>query len=84
MLSESHTESLQEIEGVIRAINAPCREMHISVNDKIYRFDIAGECSVWLHGERVKLRILQVADPVHISYSQQGVDSVATQIRVLD
>jgi hypothetical protein len=84
MGGEPQTTSLEELEGAIQSIDAPCREMVVLSDGKSHRFDIGGECSVWLHGERVKLRILQIADLVHITYSTQGDDLVAEQIRVLD
>ncbi len=84
MLSNTESTHLMEIEGPIRSINAPCREMTIEVSGAVQHFDIAGECAVWLHGERVKLRILQVSDPVHISYLNQGGENLAMQIRVLE
>ncbi len=84
MRSDSQITSLLEVEGAIQLIDAPCREMVILADGKPHRFDISGECSVWLHGERVKLRILQVTDLVHVSYSTHGDDHIAEQIRVLD
>lgn len=84
MHSDTESIHLIETEGAIESINAPCREMTVAVGDAIKQFDIAGECSVWLHGERIKLRILQAADAVHISYLVQDGQFLAMQIRVLD
>lgn len=84
MHSDTESMHLLEIEGAIRSINAPCREMTVAVGDGIKHFDIAGECSIWLHGERVKLRILQTADPVHISYTIQDGEYLAMQINVIE
>jgi hypothetical protein len=84
MHSDTESMHLVEIEGAINSINAPCREMTVAVGASIRHFDIAAECSVWLHGERVKLRILQPADPVQISYALHDGECLAMQIRVLD
>lgn len=84
MHSDTESIHLIEIEGNILSIDAPCREMTVAVGDAIKHFDIAGECSIWLHGERVKLRILQAGDPVHISYLARDADCAAVQIRVLE
>jgi hypothetical protein len=82
MPSETESTQLIEIDGFIRSIDAPYREMKVDVGGVLEQFDIAAECSVWLHGERVKLRILQAADPVHISYVMQNGECLAMQIRV--
>jgi hypothetical protein len=71
-----------EIDGAIHSIDAPCREMKVDVGGTLQQFDIGAQCSVWLHGERVKLRILQAADPVHISYVIHNGACLAMQIRV--
>ena len=71
-----------EIEGTIRSIDAPCREMKVDVCGALEQFDIGAQCSVWLHGERVKLRILQASDPVHICYVIHNGACLAMQIRV--
>ena len=84
MYSDTESTHLLETEGAIRSIDAPCREMTVCVGDEIKHFDIAGECSIWLHGERVKLRILQAADPVHIDYVIQEGECLAMRIRVLE
>ncbi|HEV8062148.1 MAG TPA: hypothetical protein VGP68_19880 [Gemmataceae bacterium] len=84
MPGEIESISLIQIEGVIQSIHAPCREMKVAVGDAIWQFDIAAECSVWLHGERIKLRILLAADPVHISYVIQDGERLAMQIRVVE
>ena len=84
MRTESQATSLLEIEGSIHSIDVPCREMVILANGQQHRFDIAGDCTVWLHGERVKLRILQVTDQVHISYTSHVDNLVAVLIRVCD
>ncbi len=83
MQIDTRSTTLLEAEGAIESINAPGREMSVVVQGTLCRFDIAGECSIWLHGERVKLRILQAADLVHISYLLQDGEAVATEIRVL-
>ena len=71
-----------EIDGAIHSIDAPGREMKVEVGGVLRQFDIGAQCSVWLHGERVKLRILQAADPVHISYVIHNGTCLAMQIRV--
>jgi hypothetical protein len=82
MHSEIESIPLIQIEGVIESIDAPCREMLVAVDGEAWHFDIAAECSVWLQGERVKLRILQASDRVHISYVMRDGERVTTQIRV--
>ena len=82
MYSDIESTQVTEVDGAIQSINAPCREMKVSVDGTARQFDIAAECSVWLHGERVKLRILQAADPVRISYVIQDGACLAVEIRV--
>jgi hypothetical protein len=84
MQVQTESQSLMQVQGRIHSIDAPRREMTVVVNGMLQPFDIAAECSVWLHGERVKLRILQPADLVHISYAARDGQWLAVQIRVIE
>jgi hypothetical protein len=61
----------QPILGVIEEIDLVSREVRVHLGDSAARFDVPPDCPVWLHGERIKLRLVQPGDRVAIQYGKQ-------------
>ncbi len=60
--------AIRQANGVIRYIDTINREMRVQVADTTLTLDIPLDCAIFLHGERVKLRMLQSLDRVRITY----------------
>ena len=63
---------VQETAGVIEEIDLLARFVRVHVAGVLLDFDVAGDCVVTLHGERVKLRLLQPGDPVRVSFTEEA------------
>ncbi len=73
---------LVEAEGVIESVDVPARELAVRIDGALRLFDLAPDCALLLHGEPVKLRLLQAADRAQVSYSREGDELVAYRVRV--
>jgi hypothetical protein len=71
-----------EAEGVIEAVDVPARELTVRINGTSHLFDLAPECSLLLHGEPVKLRLLQAADRARLGYARVGDELMAYRVCV--
>jgi hypothetical protein len=58
----------QEIDGIIRQVDAVNRDMTILDGNRHKLVDVPSDCSIVLNGEAVKLRLLQPGDPVRVTY----------------
>jgi hypothetical protein len=58
----------QEIDGIIRQVDAVNRDMTILDGNRHRHVDVPSDCSIVLNGEAVKLRLLQPGDPVRVTY----------------
>jgi hypothetical protein len=74
---------VQETAGVIQEIDLLARFVRVRVGGALVEFDVAGDCEVTLHGERVKLRLLQPGDPVRIGYTEEPERRLARLLWVL-
>jgi hypothetical protein len=74
--------ALREAEGVIESVDVPARELTVRIDGTLWLFDLAPECSLLLHGEPVKLRLLQSADRAHVFYAHEGDELMAYLVRV--
>jgi hypothetical protein len=63
---------VRETAGVIDEIDLLTRFVRVHVAGGMIDFDIASDCVVMLHGERVKLRLLQPGDPVRVGFTQDA------------
>jgi hypothetical protein len=77
-VSKDHCEAF----GTIEHIDCFGRELTLSVGDSARVFGLAPECVFLLHGEPVKLRLLQPLDRAHLCYRDTGGALVAHSVRV--
>jgi hypothetical protein len=68
--------------GVVHRVDTVNRELTVFVNDELLTFDVPIGCPVILHGEPVKLRMVQPQDRVKIAHASRGSLCVALTIEV--
>ena len=68
--------------GVVHRVDTVNRELTVFVNDGLLTFDVPVGCAVILHGELVKLRMVQPQDRVKITYASHGGLQVARTMEV--
>ena len=84
MPTSSEPGSSAQAEGIIQQIDPFNRELRILVADVVVSFDVPAKCPVFLHGERVKFRLLQPGDYVRLTYVSRRGRSVACRVEVRD
>lgn len=62
--------AVRHVHGVIEAIDLTGRSLKILVDGTPEVFDLSPDCPLVLHGELVKLRLLQPQDLVCINYTE--------------
>ena len=75
-------EAIHEVNGVIRDVDVPGRQLTVMVDNAAVVFDVAPDCMITLHDDRVKLRLLQPMDIAQLVYSDAPEAPVAHLIRV--
>src|SRR5262245_32227999 len=73
---------VREIIGVIREVDSSGREMTVTVQGALKAFSVPTACSILLHGEPVKLRMLQPGDYARVAYCRGGEALEARSIQV--
>jgi hypothetical protein len=73
---------LLEADGIIEHVDVPGRELTVRIGSRSRQFALAPQCPLLLHGERVKLRMLQARDRAHLEYAHDGEALVAYRVRV--
>jgi hypothetical protein len=73
---------LREADGVIERVDVAGRELTVRVGATSRQFALAPGCPLLLHGELVKLRLLQARDRAHLDYARDGENLVAYRVRV--
>jgi hypothetical protein len=58
--------SIEEVRGRIAGLNPLTREVTLLVDGQTIELDLAPDCLIELHGEPVRLRMLQVGDIVQV------------------
>ena len=68
---------IQVLEGVIQHVDLINRDLTVLVRNGIALFDVPLNCKILLHGEAVKLRLLQPFDHVRLTSSlRNGIRTV--------
>jgi hypothetical protein len=58
-----------EAVGVIQQVDVLGRSLTVLVSDVLQVFDLLPDCAIILHGERIKLRLVQPLDYARVIYS---------------
>jgi len=82
MPPEGTREVAHEVSGLIRELDVPGRQLTVLVDGTEVCFDVAPDCTVLLHDDRVKLRLLQPRDHARVVYTESADGPVAHAIRV--
>lgn len=77
MRSSNIQTTSQQIVGVVRRVDTINRELHVETSDSVLILDIPCDCTIRLHGERVKLRMLQPLDQVRVTCKEDDNSFVA-------
>ncbi len=70
-----------EASGVVRRVDVIGREVEVFVNGISQTFDVPADCPIFLHDDRVKLRLLQTYDHVQVIYDRNEEQMIARTIR---
>lgn len=68
--------------GTIDDLDTINREIVVRVNDEILPVDVPVTCPVYVNGERVKLRLLQIRDVVVVAFTREAGRAIAESVEV--
>lgn len=68
--------------GIVQNVDLVGRDMTVLLQTGIEVFDIPPDCPILLHGEQIKLRIVQPRDHVWIAFNRQSERLVAEKLEV--
>jgi hypothetical protein len=83
MKTSERDTALREADGVIERVDVPGRELTVRIGGARWLFALAPDCQFVLHGEPVKLRLLQALDRARVRYARAGDELIAYQVRVV-
>jgi hypothetical protein len=76
------SETLDRTEGIVQHVDVVGRVLTVQVNGISKDFNLAPDCAIVLHGERVKLRLVQPDDHVSVVFSQGPAGLMAHAVEV--
>lgn len=82
MRGPERTAGERENSGVVHCVDTVNREVAVFVNGELLAFDVPIGCAVVLHGEPIKLRMVQPQDRVKITYVRRDGFRIALAIEV--
>jgi hypothetical protein len=82
MENRHNSKPLLEAEAVVRRVNPVNREVTVLVGEALVAIYVPPDCGVFLHGERVKLRLVQPGDRVRVTYTDHGNSLIAREVEV--
>jgi hypothetical protein len=82
MQKKNHCKPVLEAEAVVHRVDPVNRELAALVEGVLVTIYVPPDCAVVLHGERVKLRMVQPRDRVHVAYTELADSLVARAIEV--
>jgi hypothetical protein len=71
------------LNGIVQDVNLLDRDLTVSAGMEAAVFDVPPDCPVFLHGERIKLRLLQPRDIVSIAFVRCDERLVAQKVEVV-
>lgn len=79
--SESTVRASRSV-GMVHRVDTINRELTVFVHDDVLTFDVPVGCPIVLHGERVRLRMVQPRDRVNVTYTPRGGLLIALALEV--
>lgn len=78
----SDPDTSERLQGIIQNVNLLERDVTVSTRIGTAVVDIPPGCPVYLHGERIKLRMLQPKDIVSIAFVRRDERLIAQKVEV--
>ncbi len=69
-------------DAVVQRVDPVNRELAAVVEEVLVHIYVPPDCDVVLHGERVKLRMVQPGDHVRVTYTELGDSLIARAVEV--
>lgn len=82
MQRRNSSKPASKAEAVVHRVDTVNRELAVLVDGGLVNFDVAPDCTIFLRGERVKLRMVQPGDHVQVIYTELRGFLVARTIEV--
>lgn len=73
---------IEHLQGIVQKVNLLDRDLTIDDGVEAAVLDVPPDCPVLLHGERIKLRLLQPRDIVSIAFVRRDERLVAQKVEV--
>jgi hypothetical protein len=70
------------IEGTLHRLDLVNRMITLRTGDDVVSYDVPVSCDILLNGQRVKMHVLQVNDPVLVTYRSHSTNRRASRIHV--
>ena len=68
--------------GIVQRVDTVQREITVLLQQGLELFDVPPDCPIFLHGERIKLRMIQPRDHVDIRFTAGDERRIATSLEV--
>ena len=68
--------------GMVQNVDVVEREMKVLLRTGVGVFDIPPDCPIFLHGEQIKLRMVQPRDHVRITFNRMLERFVAEKLEI--
>ena len=80
--SREITDEQRTIEGTLHRLDLVNRMITLQTSDDVVSYDVPVSCDILLNGQRVKMHVLQVNDPVLVTYCSHSKNRRASRIHV--
>jgi len=67
-ISKDQRKTIERTSGVVQSVDLIARTVSILRDSRVLRFDVPASCTILLHGEPVRLHLLQSQDRVRVTY----------------
>jgi len=74
--------AIEQLQGIVQEVNLLDRDLMVHAGMEAAVVDVPPDCPVYLHGERIKLRLLQPNDNVSIAFVRRDERLVAQRVEV--
>ena len=68
--------------GIVQNVDLVGRDMKVLLQTGLGVFDIPPDCPIFLHGEQIKLRMVQPRDLVRITFNRRSERFIAEKLEV--
>jgi hypothetical protein len=74
--------SANHVQGAVQQVDTVGREITVLLSTGIAVFDVPPDCPIFLHGERIKLRMVQSGDQARITFAGSRDARIASRLEV--